>query len=146
MKKIILPYSLKEGFISDARNVPTIEITENGSYDVKAYEVANVNVAGGGGSSDLEIATMTIINTQEGDVSVTIAHTMEEPFIGSVPDRINYYGASTNSINVILYKGNAYGFVDCEEVVSVEGDVEVEDGDLVVTGDCTITVKGYPSA
>lgn len=135
MKKIILPYSLKDGFISDARNVSAIEITENGSYDVKAYEVANVNVEGGGGSSDFSTATLTTV----GDVGIliklpTLLIVPEYNLEGSYPSNQNL----TSPFTVILYKGKAY--LPLENVRETSGDIELDSntGLYVMTGNCTV--------
>ena len=52
MKELIFPYSKKRGTLDVLDNVPTLNITENGEYNVRGYDKAVVNVEGGG-SSDL---------------------------------------------------------------------------------------------
>lgn len=43
--------------------------------------------------------------------------------------------------DVVLYNGVAYGILDSNDNVSVDGAIEYDDGDLVITGDCTITIS-----
>lgn len=62
MKEIILPYSKKVGTLNRTPNIPTLEITENGVYNVKGYTYADVNVEGGG-SSDFTTAKVTATYT-----------------------------------------------------------------------------------
>ena len=60
-KEFILPFSELKGTLNDTPIEPTLEITENGVYNVKGYVYADVNVeGGGGGDSDFSTAEVTM--------------------------------------------------------------------------------------
>ena len=44
----------------------TLEVTENGTHDVKNYASVNVNVAGSGGGGSVETCTVTLSNSMCG--------------------------------------------------------------------------------
>lgn len=43
--------------------------------------------------------------------------------------------------DVVLYNGVAYGILNTDKTVHVDGAIEYDDGDLVITGDCTISLS-----
>lgn len=141
MKKIILPYSLKDGFISDARNVPTIDITENGTYDVKAYDVANVNVAGGGGSSDF--STAKVVCTIEESITESFYIKVFNVYGNDMFDGLETTDLDPEGINAVLYKGKAsvYALPNSGVMIKeVSGDAtRLDNWHANITGDCTIT-------
>lgn len=139
MKKIILPYSLKEGFISEARNVPTIDITENGTYDVKAYEVANVNVEGGG-TSDFTTAEVTITNSTNSNLSqscIAILELMGAQMMASEIPPLDVDASVT--VNMVLFKGSQIIYAPENVTIAVTGDITDDNGELTITGAGTIT-------
>ena len=139
-------------------NVPSptgkITITENGTdIDIAQYATADVNVEGGGGSSDFSTAKMTVINNKEWTIQVNDCP------VASVEDEMLFGGFSVNAnrqsvFDVIIYKGYAHIFemvtgvsidtpVDLETEASLSGNAEydAEDGLIDITGDCTITIS-----
>ena len=118
-----------------------ITITENGTdIDVAQYALADVNVEGGGGSSDFSTAEVTIIaSTNFGfDSGLTIFdNTFGIYAIGGATE-------GTEIIDVPLYKGHCTWFQDPTAVV-LSGNAQVvtdEEGNYIdITGDCTITIS-----
>ena len=114
-----------------------------GDADVKIF-VNGEEVSAGGGSSDFTVAKISVTNQHSDAIQLNIANADDDENTSS--DQINISGGSTvDNINVILYKGNAYGTLFdsngqlIEEDVTVSGDVEFDEGDVTVTGDGTIT-------
>lgn len=98
--------------------------------------------AGGGGSSDFSTATMTVTNTVENSFVNLTGVFLNTQTDELVPDYGCGYGTTT--VIVVLYgdNGSIVG-IDAEEITSTTGDVTVEDFNYIVTGDCTVTAKGY---
>lgn len=131
------------GYSQVAVSVPSptgkITITENGTnIDIAQYAKADVNVAGGGGSSDFSTAEVTVgagvvlqapvvINEEEFQGIAMIGEAMEEEMIWQVP----------------LYKGKCVCMVmDEGQHISVSGNItEIDDHTYHITGDCTITIS-----
>ena len=134
-------------------NVPSptgkITITENGTgINVAQYATADVNVEGGGGSSDFSTAEV-IINVIGGDnfrrvtfdglVSIVEEH-------GQTAMTANPILNGLNTVNCVLYNGYAGatiiappGFTITD--TSADGDVSIEDNLYVdITGDGSLTV------
>lgn len=129
--------------------VEALAVTENGTYiapEGKAYSPVNVNVAGGGGSSDFSIAEVTIVNTINGHVTLTMPVCGEgfDEGAGSIPPVAK--GAfspepnSTTTVNVIMYKGAT--LISDVQYFEVIGDIscsgDIDDG--LITGNGTITI------
>lgn len=131
-----------------------ITITENGTdIDIAQYATADVNVEGGGGSSDFSTAKMTVINNKTRTIQVN-----DCPVV-SVDDEMLFGGFSVDGnsqlvFDVIIYKGYAHILemltgvsldtpVDLETEASLSGDAEydAEDGFIAIAGDCTITIS-----
>lgn len=116
----------------------TIAITENGEgIDVSQYATADVSVSGGGdastatvtytltgGKSDLYVEGASGMVTESGKISVPFFQTEE----------------TSGSFTVLLYGGKAQATFFESLVTVVSGDAEVEDGEVIITGDCTVTV------
>ncbi len=152
MNTIKLPYSEIEAEVeATPMLIPdsVIEITENGRYDVKRYVYADVNVEGGGGSSDFSTAEVTMefirdSGNQTGRPAVYI------PCIES-NQGISYITCEPITLPLVvpLYQGNALGSIkngggilDSITIVSVSAteNIEVFDTDVLIHGDGVITV------
>ena len=132
----------------------TIEITENGEYDVSMYATADVQVSGGG-SSDFSFAEVTLnITPPEG---VTIDEEGLQTKIYYPSDDLCYvcawYPATNHKVNILLYNGVGYiepdirgydseytGYELDRSSITVSGDIEfTEEHIFIVTGDGTIS-------
>ena len=132
-------------------NVPSptgkITITENGTdIDIAQYATADVNVEGGGGSSDFSTAEVTIqITTENPDVYVAIPAIVTTPVDMILNQQYNTLNSSTaQMLTVPLYKGTlaVTGNSAGEISVNVNGSVQqVGALDFLITGDCTITIS-----
>ena len=130
----------------------TLEITENGEYDVSMYATADVQVEGGG-SSDFSTAEVTLnLTPPEG---VTIVEEGVSSYITYPSDEYlyecSYFMPTNNKVNILLYNGvghigpDIHGY-DSEDTgydidistITVSGDIEVTE-DFVVTGNGTIS-------
>lgn len=156
--------------VADSLVVPTGKktITENGTdIDVAAFEKVDVNVSGGGGSSDFSTAEVTVHFTFESsagasDIFPTIIPVVNETEIYAVglSETININAGATSKDVVVtmpLYKGKlvttvsewilypSYVF-DWSNTPSATGNATIEtleDGEIyaaIITGDCTITI------
>ena len=120
-----------------------INITENGEYDVTDYAVANVNVEGGGGSSDFSTATVTLTNPPQGGGTVEFEQSV---YISALGSMVGGGGGFTNIeslIPFVLYKGVGYANFPLKQNFTVTGDIEYDQeyGDLIIRGDGTITIS-----
>lgn len=120
-----------------------IMITENGTdIDVAQYALADVNVEGGGGSSDFSTATMTVNgNFTQSDLFIA-------PVIEKDPNNEDIAFPQIQSGNstytVILYKGRSVlMFMGSQSrTITVSGNIETAStGVYIITGDCTITIS-----
>lgn len=119
-----------------------------GSADAteNADAVANIaeNASGGGGSSDFTTATVTFTNSSSspdttasisGLVAILENHLSSEPIIAN--------GGETITVDFVVYKNQpVQAYVGQGTYVSSSGAVEYDDGDLVITGDFSITILG----
>lgn len=161
MKELIFPYSKKKGTLDVLDNVPTINITENGEYNVKGYDKAVVNVEGGG-SSDFSTAEVSITNNRQ--VSLQLwPGTLDSDIITGfcwddergvwIPENTAFEQGSY-SLQCYVRTGEYICFYvesisDASRYI-VTGNAEVIPGDpstnpatpafIKVTGDCTITI------
>ena len=107
-------------------------------------------LGGGGGSSDFSTAEVTIIESTERttDLGFTLINVLQHyPDYGN-----NYYeiGSVYKSniagvYTVVLYQGRSYFYTNNQsDVVATSGDISWDDSisGYVITGDCSITVKG----
>lgn len=136
-----------------------ITITENGTdIDIAQYATADVNVEGGGGSSDFSTAEVTINPIIEGSPTL-----VEKGFVAEIlyPEvSANPYAGGFDDFkgNIILYKNDAFISIDSlfasdsNETIYVASDNPIaptisgdatydnDTGRFIITGDCTITV------
>lgn len=106
----------------------------------------SVPASGGGGESDFSTANVTVINTIPKSVGTLmgLSYIMNDEIHGShIHGSNKSVPTGTSTVTAVLFKGVLYCSIDCEEITSSEGSVEVDDVDLTIRGDCTITIKGY---
>lgn len=138
--------------VSGGVTVEQLNVTENGTYAEtgKAYSPVVVNVAGG--SSDLSVAEVTLVNSSTGTVTPMPAPlAFPENAVGEGAPAMAFptmampvEAGNTATIQVILYKGK--GAIDLTGnstyfEISVSGDIETNfaPGWAVVEGNGTIT-------
>lgn len=92
---------------------------------------------GGGGSSDFSTAKVTLNSSAQLPPLIYIGWVNRHTDPGIVPA----ISGENGTYDVILYKGVAYGIFNTASSVSITGSAEYDDGDLIITGDCTITVS-----
>lgn len=95
------------------------------------------NISGGGGSSDFSTAEVTVN-----------ANKQFEFYVPLINDEFGYLGAYDNinpdeseTLTVGLYKGKAVTRFYTDGVVSVSGNAQLNDDQILITGDCTITIS-----
>lgn len=129
-----------------------IEINTSKTYmfDEESGEWDEVSQGGGGGggsgSSDFSTAQMTIICEESADTNKNITDiVLIEDGALTTSVRLPYFDSISNNgtkvCTVVLYDGNAYGYLVTDDSVTVSGDATYDDGDIYITGDCTITIE-----
>ena len=104
-------------------------------------------VASGGGSSDLSTAEVTVVNSTENlGIDLVLPVCAEENAMGqgfpACLTPFNSVSVGTYNASVPMYKGTALGIIMTSDVnVSTEGAVTFNNGRLIITGDCTITIS-----
>lgn len=113
-------------------------ITENGQFDVTDYAVAEVNVSGGGGSSDFSTAEVTIIwsNPDIEEVVWDNCPAILEDLVRGVM----YAETSPATIIVPLYQNKCY-WDQSTSGLTLSGNIEDVGDGMIITGDCTITIS-----
>lgn len=105
--------------------------------NAKAIKEIADNPPSGGGSGDFTSATL-LYSSEQQSVSVTIKAPVYDEDSGATVSESYYAGYEQKSLDLVLYKGKAYIFVD-GEISTISGDIELdEDGYYFVTGDCSI--------
>ena len=127
-----------------------ITITENGTdIDIAQYATADVNVEGGGGSSDFSIAEVTVacpnVESQIGRANIGRFYYLDENEIRDT--NASFYDDDPETweplvLNEILYKGSQIVELRAGSLVSTSGAVTFDSNTLLfeITGDCTINV------
>lgn len=118
-----------------------LKVSENGTYGESgvAYSSVEVDVSGGGGSSDFSTATVVVTNNLVVDVfEIKDLVNIDE---NGLVSRAFANASETKTISVVLYKDfPTYGYYRGEGAVAVTGNIRFENGDIYVTGDGTITL------
>lgn len=124
-----------------------IKITENGTdINIAQYATADVNVEGGGGSSDFSTAEVTVINTIDYTGVIGYAPVCLEASEGELGEAYSFVEVITTArstvINrIVLYKGRAV-LTTNNELSSISGNIEALAGTVyLIKGDCTITIS-----
>lgn len=110
-------------------NIIKKEVYTNGSWSEEGS---------GGGASGITLCTGTFINNSQTIYDVFLCHAddTQQGTVGNFQMLPNV----PRTMTVILYQGTAYGTVMYgPEQGEVAGDAEYSDGDLLVTGDFTLT-------
>ena len=120
--------------------IKELTATENKVYqkDGEVYNKVTVNVEGGGGSSDFSTAEVTVnANTQQFEFFVPL---INEKF-GYLGAYDNIFPSESETLTVGLYKGKAVTRFYTSGVVSVSGNAQLMNEQILITGDCTITIS-----
>ena len=133
---------IKDGVVI-SEGGPTVEalnVTENGTYseEGKAYSPVVVNVAGG--SSDFSTAEVTFSNTT--DTTLVQNGIAVLNFMGEEGMAMEFPILTTDpiTVDVVLFKGSQIIFAPTDDVtIAVTGDITENEGEIVVTGDGTIS-------
>lgn len=131
-------------------------ITENGTYDAitdgaNGYSKVNVNVEGGGGSSDFSTANVTV-NVEGYSAGMPRYGIANAPYIDQADKLVEGIGLPTSgTYHAVLYMGSVEWQINAgsDDIpitgVNVTGSAEVSEysGDyfISITGDCSITVN-----
>lgn len=120
--------------------VKELEVTENGTYETKGemYNKVTVNVeGGGGGSSDFSTAEVTITGIGEGTTVPIIGCYCFNDYNLLLP----FTEIGDGVYTVPLYKGTVAFTPDPDLVYTLSGNATDNDGIIIITGDCTITIS-----
>lgn len=122
-----------------------ITITENGTdIDIAQYALADVNVEGGGGSSDFSTAQVSVTyNSPDDDIYAKVPCVEDNTIISGT--FINK--GTTKVLTVPIASGGA--IIDFDELSEqsyvISGDIESVDtpnlSPFLITGDCVITIS-----
>lgn len=123
----------------------TIELKENGTYNITDYAVANVNVDGGGGSSDFSTATVTFNPRPQADYKVIIPF-LDDPSGIALSIEV-YPDDEPFTVNTPIYKEGATHLYTIN-TLNINGDIEYGGSSEIlgmavkvyyILGDCTIS-------
>lgn len=126
---------------------------DNEDYSVDKAQIVEkdgtVHELGGGGGGDFSTAILTVTNSGEtmSEVNWNGVFLKETPnllgnYIDTIGDGIE--GGNTATETMLLYNGEVYIYIDAEEIVSFTGNLtDMGDGKFKVTGDCSVTAKGF---
>lgn len=121
-----------------------LNVTENGNYSLRGYDIANVNVSGGG-SGDLTTAKVTLKsetgNSEELYVPVALDDNPDFGTGSGASVRTDASSGHVLTFDAILYKGVAFAYPLSPVNMEVTGAITNDDGLLIIRGDGTITLK-----
>lgn len=118
----------------DVENV--IEIaSEDGS--VNSVKVNGEDYGGGGGGET--IAQVTIINNTGDELELPLVSLTSDP-LGSTYTGPTYAPSGTETYTVPLYEGSTHMLGAGLNITSVTGDASISGNNVVITGDCSITI------
>lgn len=106
--------------------------------DIVTVDVMNEAIEGGGGGGSVETAQVTIVNTTQDVLTITLAH-FEENTLGA---SLTVFGndTATKSVPVLTSDGTVGSDLDEHEASTVTGDVELGPyGVFIVHGDGSVT-------
>lgn len=156
-----LPYSEMEYYI-EAESSPelSVDITENGEYNVKRYAKANVNVSGGGGPfSNVKVTINGEYQLLDFNGNYTAdSYTLACALITVNNKNYSYYSFNEdtsfpNELNILFSEAVAEGVIpqlsiqtSTPKTISVNGDATIVDQSetgamIYFTGDFTININ-----
>ena len=97
------------------------------------------NISGGGGSSDFSTAQVTIINNAQSDFVLYFPNIFDNRVHGYL-DSSDIDGSP---VEAVLYKGACHITYTSDDTlnISVTGNATISRREVIVTGDCTITIS-----
>lgn len=114
MKKIILPYS---NVRADFDENPMLSST-----------------------CDFTTAQLTIINASESGTMVVVPIKIEDGSNSTAIGDVSVNANATVTVDFIMYKGKAVIYPTRGTVVEMTGNISRVDGELIATGDCSLTI------
>lgn len=141
-------YIAPAGTVTSPAKLITKNITDNGTYDAaddlaNGYSQVVVNVEGGGGSSDFSTAEVTFVEdskAEDGSNDCDLIAILTDRQGNELMEPLKHVSDDGDVVTAVLYKGHTYAYMS--SVTSVSGNVTNNDGDLDITGDCTIHFIG----
>lgn len=131
-----MAYAYGMRFDDDSNAITVIDEDNQTAVTTGYIDGEYVEFGGGGGSSDFSTATITLIN-QGSEVYTAIPVATDNGInISNYP-----FPTGTNTYLMPLYKNRLAVFSSDDIIAEVSGSATYADGVLVVTGDCTITLR-----
>lgn len=124
----------------------TLEVTENGTYDVTNYASVDVNVSGGGGGSELQlIGQVTVWSSQPyfivGGIWEYQGEKYSSPYAtNGVTKQYNVYAVSGEANVRCQIINNANGYAINTSYATIAGDISTLGYTYIITGDGTISI------
>ncbi len=123
------------------------DMVSDNIFQLKMEDVVkNMSGGGGGGSSDFSTAQV-LLKATEGTYYNTVIAFIDEEDDALCNYNMQIFDDNDYVMNVILYKGGLYLAPDnikLDPPPTYSGDVTYNDGQFMITGDCTITCTGQP--
>ena len=98
---------------------------------------------GGGGGGDFSVANVTFVNNTASPYAFDApSYFVEGEEAGSSPSAYAER-QRTSVVPIILYKGVGFAYLDVNPAptLSATGDIEIDDTDLIISGDGTVTIS-----
>lgn len=103
------------------------------------------NKAAGGGSEELSMCTLTLVNNTGINFSIYVPNAVDdEESAESLSMSVAEVGTGTTSVSVILYKGTAFALIPTSLSINISGNITdnpENPGEYLITGDGTVTAS-----